>query len=443
MGLTEEPMLTTELDTIDAAVEELRPELVRITSDLISFRTTRLTGTDFKECAEYLRDEYSKAGFSAEVLEVPQEERRRYDVDTSHYRALGLRTPVAPRFNVIGHAAGLGNGPSLHVNGHYCVVEPGDGWSGDPWTSRLVDGNIIGRGAIDMKSGLAAAIVAFRAIAMAGVRNKGDVYVSATIDTHFGGDLGAGYIARNGIGRAARVIITDTSGPSRILLGYRGQLWMDVLLTGAAAHGSTPSYGSNPVVPAAKILLGLDALRERLQEHVSVWQIRPESSRRPSLTAGTLMSSSAWVNLVPAQYRIGIDRRLLPEETVEEAKAEIAAVVDDVKRQHPDTPIELRELFGVPGTATAADDPLVVTVADHIRRVTEQEPDTLVHPAFLDLQWFTSAWGVPGIVYGPGDGGGGTDFRRKPYTEPDEHVPVDDVVTAARVLAGAFADLTA
>jgi succinyl-diaminopimelate desuccinylase len=428
---------------IVAALDTLRPELIRITSDLVRFKTLQMTGENFWECAEYLSGEFARVGLDAEVLPVPEEELAPLNAPESHYRALGLSEDLTPRYNVLARLAGSGDGHSLHINGHYDVVEPPGKWSADPFIPRERDGAIVGRGTVDMKGGLAATIVALMGLHEAGVRVRGDVFASATIDTHFGGNLGAGYLARNGLGRADRVIVTDTSGPTRMLLGYRGQLWMEVIVTGAASHASTPFFGVDPVEPMAMILVGLKELRESLQSRISESPVVPEEARRPSLTFGARMSSTDQCNLLPGQVRFGIDRRLLPEETLESAEAEIAAVMDRVQQEFPSVGIELRRLFGAPPTVAATDDPLVRTISTHIEEVTGTTPQLLVHPGFFDLQWFTTAWGVAGVVYGPGDGGAGTGFKRKPYGEPDEQILVADLLSSSKVLALSIADLTA
>jgi succinyl-diaminopimelate desuccinylase len=433
----------TSDDLISAAVQKLEPDLVRITSDLIGFNTSRLTGTSFRECAEYLCSELRRAGLEVQLLPVTDEEIAVVTGSDSHYRALGLVTELAPRFNVIGHLAGSGGGASLHVNGHYCVPEPVGEWSGDPFIARLTDRTIVGRGAIDMKGGLAVTIVALKALHEAHVQPRGDIFASATVDTHFGGDLGAGYLARTGLGRADRGIVTDASGPTRIVRGYRGVLWMEIVLTGTETHGSLPFYGVNPVEAMAQLIVALRMHHANLQKLVSSSPIVPEEARRPSLMVGSILSSNQLINMVPGECRLGIDRRILPEERIDTAEAEIATLVDDVRRAFPDVTIELRKVFATPPTVTPADDPLVRTIAARAEEVTGVTTETLVIPNFLDLRWFTETWGIPGVVYGPGESGAGTDFTRIPSMEPDESIAVEDLLKCAQTLALSVADLTA
>lgn len=430
-------------DAILEAVDGLRDELVQRVCDLVRFHTLRLSGQDFLACAEYLADAYEQVGLDAEILPVPPDEVAALSGPDSHYRRLGLNGALAPRWNVLARRRGQGNGPSLHLNGHYCIVEPVDGWTADPFEPVLRDGRIVGRGTIDMKGGLAVVVAALQALQAAGVRQDGDLVASATVDTHFGGNLGAGFLATRGLGRADRVIVTDTSGPGCILLGYRGQLWAEVRILGRSAHGGAPFYGSNPVPAAAEVILALERHREELSRRESTLPFVPAEARHPSLTVGTMLRSASMINLVPSECRIGIDRRLIPEESADSAEAEIDAALEPVRIAYPDVRIALHRLFAAPPTATPASDPLVVTLARNVHRITGRAARLVLHPAFLDLQWFTRCWNVPGVVYGPGDGGVNSGFRQRPYAEPDESVAVDDLIAATKVLALSIAELTA
>jgi len=321
-------------------------------------------------------------------------------------------------------------------------VEPVPGWESDPFTPRLSNGSVVGCGAIDMKGGLVMILEALRALQEAtGGRWEGrDIYVSITTDTHFGGNLGAGYIASQGLGRADCVIIGDTSGPDTILNGYRGQIWLQVQTFGVAAHGSTPAYGRNAVEAMADIVKSLQAHRLTLEEQLSSHRIIPESARRPSLSIGTTIQGGVCMNQVPSACSMTLDRRLIPEESIEEATAAIERVIAGAVSDS-DIDIEVRSLFSAPPTVTDPNSDLVLLMRSSIERVRGRTAHVLVHPAFLDLQWFTTGWNIPGVVYGPGSGGAESAFRHKPYREPEESLLISDLADATKVLAIALPEL--
>jgi succinyl-diaminopimelate desuccinylase len=437
--------VTAAKANVTEVVDELRSELVRVTMDLLRFRTLTRDGTDFRECAEYIAEELEQAGAAAEIIDVPERELRIYGGARSHYRALGLRGEIAPRFNVLGQVAGAGRGKSLHFNGHYDLIDPVDGnWTRDPFDPWINSNDeIVGRGAVDMKGGVAATIIALRALREAGVRPAADIFASATIDTHFGGLLGAGYLAKRGLGRADRVIVTDHSGPHRILLGYRGELWCEIRIRGRLAHASIPSYGVDPVAPAMAVVEALYRLGEQLGTVTSQWPIVPAVARHPNLVVASIATEPYTIHEVPESATIAIDRRLIPEETVDDAEEQIRAIVTDVARRYPDAEFEFTKWLGIPGTATDEKDELVQVLAANIKKVTGRAPEMLLHAVFFDLHWFTKTWQVPGVTYGPGDGGAASEFRVKRYYQPDEGIAIDDLVSAAKVLALSAQELTA
>jgi len=422
-------------------IDTMQTELVEMTADLIQFRTLRSTGEGYEACAEYLRRRLEAAEVEGTVIRVPDEEVRPLEHPESHYRVHGLDGPISPRFNVVGTRRGTGHGRSVHLTGHFDVVEPGPGWSGDPFEPRIADGRLVGRGACDMKSGLAMIVGAMSAIGRAKVRLPGDVNVSFTVDTHVCGDLGAGYVVKHGLGRSDRVIVADMSGVRRVLTGYRGQLWAEIRAEGQLAHGSTPFYGHSAIESMGPVIMSLGQLKERLLRITSASRVVPEEARHPSLVVTQIHGGSTFY-LVAPDCRLNLDRRLIPEETVDQALGQIQEAIREAQSVTKGK-ISCRVLFSAPPVATGEDDPLVRTLQNNISAVTGAPAESLVHPAMMDLRWFVKGWGVPGVVYGPGDCGAGTGFLRKPSSEPDEYVMIADVVDATKVLALSLLDLTA
>lgn len=425
------------------AIAGMRDELVNLTADLIRFRTLRLAGSDFEPCVRYLAGRLELAGFAVEVIRVPDEEVALLERADSHYRGLGLVGAIAPRYNAIAHRKGTGSGPSLHLSGHYCVVEPGPSWSRDPFDPVVRDGRLFGRGACDMKSGLAMIVGAVTALDRLGFRGPGDIFVSLTVDTHLSGDLGAGYVARKGLGKADRVIVGDTSGVDRIITGYRGQLWVEITTEGRTAHGSAPFYGRSAVEDMCFVIQRLIGLRAELSQRTSAYsEIVPEEAKHPTIAIGTQIRGGTWLNTVAANCTMTLDRRLIPEETPEEAFEEIERAVAAACGDTSGMTVTVRKMFSAPPAVTSPADPLIRTLASNIERVRRARATTLIHPAFLDFRWFASEWKVPVAVYSPGDSGAGTGFQRRPYTEPDESVSVSDLVDATTVLAMSIVELT-
>jgi len=164
-------------------VGALADELVAFTTDLVRVPTVNPPGEGYVDCARLLGERLERCRFEVEYH--PAEGR------PEHTRA-------HPRLNVVGTRRGSGPGPVLHLNGHMDVVPPGDGWTVEPFGGAVRDGRVWGRGACDMKAGIAAAVYASEALRRAGVVLPGAIEVSGTVDEESGGFAGVAYLAERG-----------------------------------------------------------------------------------------------------------------------------------------------------------------------------------------------------------------------------------------------------
>jgi succinyl-diaminopimelate desuccinylase len=187
------------LDGLFARIEDQREALVELTRELVQFPTVNPPGEAYKPCARHLGNRLSHAGF-----------------DVSYVRAKGAigDSERYPRINVIARYQGRGPGPCVHFNGHIDVVEPGHGWTINPFAGIVQGGRLYGRGTCDMKGGIAAAVVALESVLAAGIKFDGALEVSGTVDEESGGYAGVAYLA--GQGRFSRpqvdhVIIPEPS----------------------------------------------------------------------------------------------------------------------------------------------------------------------------------------------------------------------------------------
>jgi succinyl-diaminopimelate desuccinylase len=164
------------LQALFARIEDQRDALVELTRELVRFPTINPPGDAYRPCARHLGHRLSHAGFEVDYVRAES--------------ALG-DSDRYPRINVIARSEGRGPGPCVHFNGHIDVVEAGHGWSVDPFAGVVRDGRLYGRGACDMKGGLAAAVIAVESILAAGIRFEGALEISGTVDEESGGFAGA------------------------------------------------------------------------------------------------------------------------------------------------------------------------------------------------------------------------------------------------------------
>ena len=225
----------TITDRVLKAVEEAADEAVAFTSAMIRVPTVNPPGDAYEDCARLIGDTLKQCDFT---------------VDYTAAEGRPEHTRQHPRINVVGLRQGRLARPLVHLNGHFDVVPAGMGWTMDPFGGEVKDGRIYGRGACDMKAGIAAAVFAAEAIRRAGVELVGSVEISGTVDEESGGFAGAAYLAQQGRLHASRadcVIIPEPLNVDRICIGHRGVYWFQVTTSGRIGHGSMPFLGVNAI----------------------------------------------------------------------------------------------------------------------------------------------------------------------------------------------------
>jgi succinyl-diaminopimelate desuccinylase len=402
-------------------------EAVAFASELVRIPTVNPPGDAYADAAQAIGDRLARGGFTVSVL--PAEGRPEH-------------TPRYPRPNVLGVLEGYAPGPCLHLNGHFDVVPAGDGWSVDPFAGVVRDGRLYGRGACDMKAGIAAAVYAAEAVRRAGVRLRGRLEISGTVDEESGGFAGVawlcerGYIAR---GRTDYVIIPEPFGVDRVCVGHRGVWWFEVTTHGRTAHGSMPFLGVSAIDQMAPVL---EAVRLELKPALEARETRmpvvPPGSRRATLNVNAVSGGQAGEAVqtpcVADRCTAVFDRRFLPEEGLESARREMHELLERVRARVPELRYELADRMVVHPVEAPEGSPLVVHLSRAIREVTGREVSLVASPGSYDHKHVARIAGVEQCVaYGPG--------RLELAHQPDEYCDVADIAQATRVLALAMLDL--
>ncbi|MBN2906583.1 MAG: acetylornithine deacetylase/succinyl-diaminopimelate desuccinylase family protein [Rhodobacteraceae bacterium] len=419
---------------LEQAVAARRDELVALTRDLIRIPTLNPPGLNYREICDYLAARLSARGFAVQMI-----------------RAHGAPADSAahPRWNMIARHEGTGPGDCVHFNGHHDVVEVGHGWSVDPFGGEVRDGRVYGRGACDMKGGLAAAIIAAETFVDTCPDYRGAVEISATADEESGGYGGVAYLAEQGWfdpARVQHVIIPEPLNKDRICLGHRGVWWAEIETKGRIAHGSMPFLGDCAVRHMGAVLAEMEAtLFPLLAGKHTDMPVVPEGARSSTLNINAIHGGAReeppdYTGLpapcVPDRCRITIDRRFLIEEDIAEVKREVTALMERVKARRPSFDYDIHELFEVQPSMTDRAAPVVRTVARAIEHVLGHVPDYVVSPGTYDQKHIDRIGRLKNcIAYGPGI----LDLAH----QPDEWVGIDDMVDSAKVMALTLADLLA
>ncbi|MEL6751944.1 MAG: M20/M25/M40 family metallo-hydrolase, partial [Pseudomonadota bacterium] len=179
-----------DLPRLDARIEDARGDVTTLTQDLIRIPTINPPGEAYGDCVTYLNNRLGRSGFTTQIIRAEGT-----PGDSDRY----------PRVNIIARREGKRPGPCVHFNSHIDVVEVGRGWTFDPFGGEVRDGRVYGRGACDMKGGMAASIVAAECYIVANPDFDGAIEISGTVDEESGGYGGVAYLAAQGLFSKPRV----------------------------------------------------------------------------------------------------------------------------------------------------------------------------------------------------------------------------------------------
>lgn len=361
------------------------------------------------------------------MVEAPSEnpggtEAATVDVLTQACRNAGFSVgthEVAPgRPNLLATLPG-GNDPGLMILGHSDVVPAGPNWTSDPYRARIDGGRIIGRGSTDMKGGLAAAVVAMSALRRSGVDLAGAVQLVCTVDEEEHGLGVRDFVSRPTEHDFAACIVAEPTDLT-VVRGCRGASYLEIGITGRAAHSGRPSDGRSAIEAAASVIDLIRTDQERLR-----------------LSADDLLGFGTWnvgtiqggqgISVVAPMCDLGVDRRLMPDEDAAAIAARLRAQITDAGIDTDGIDVEVRVTMEMPGFATAADDPAVTAI--HRALTDLGRPSTVGGwSAACDGGFIARDLGIPALVCGPGDINGQAH-------QPDESVSIDDLETASRAYA--------
>jgi succinyl-diaminopimelate desuccinylase len=422
-------------DALLAAIEAREAEIVDLAQALIRIPSVNPPGEYYRDCVELLGARLAPRGFHVEYLRaegVPG--------DTDRY----------PRWNVIARREGGSPGPCVHFNGHIDVVEPGEGWTRPPFEARVEAGRVWGRGACDMKGGIAAAVVAVEALIDSGVALPGALEISGTGDEESGGLGGVAWLAERGWfsrPRVDHVIIPEPLNVDRVCIGHRGVWWGEIETKGRIAHGSMPFLGDSAIRHMAAVLEAFETeLYPGLDGTPTAMPVEPPGARTPTLNINSLHGGQPDVApgpdaglpapLVADACRLVFDRRLLIEEDLDEVKAKMRALLDGLAQRRPGFRYSLRDLLEVRPSMTEPDRPVVRAAAEGVRRVLGREAALICSPGTYDQKHIDRIGHLRDcIAYGPGI----LDLAH----QPDEYVEIADMTASAKVMAlAAYALLT-
>ncbi len=379
---------------ITKEVDKNRDEIIQLTQKLV--RVPSLSGDvrGLSQIAQIISEEMKETGFSVELIEAEK----------------GLT-------NVIGTFRGAANAPCLLFNGHTDVVpaQVGGDWSVEPFSAEIKEGRIYGRGACDMKGGLAAMLAAPKIIFSLFPEYPVNLILTATVDEEIGGFNGLKYVVDQGI-KADMGIVCEPSD-LKIVNVCKGLLQLRLRTKGKSAHGGVPEQGINAISKMLKIL-------SRLEEY----DFKPTSHEilgKPTLNIGRIGGGQK-PNVVPDSCEAEIDIRYLPGKNHLQVIDDLEKLIGEIREKDPQIETEIEIIRYRSSLEIAKDSPVIKRIREAGEKVLGKCPEFrgMITPG--DSEYLVKA-GIPSVLFGPGN-----DHLAH---SSDEWIAINDILTATKIYA--------
>lgn len=411
----------TPFEQLDAWIDTHFDDEVRFLQELVRVPTDTPPGNNAPH-AERTAELLAAMGLEAEKHAVPEAE----------VKAAGLQSIT----NLILRRRYGDGGKTIALNAHGDVVPPGEGWTHDPYGGEVVDGKIYGRATAVSKGDIASFTFAIRALEALGAKLAGGVELHVTYDEEFGGEVGPAWLLEKGLTQPDLMIAAGFS--YQVVVAHNGCLQLEVTVHGDMAHAAIPDSGTDALQAAVHILNALYALNaDYLQVRSQV-----EGITHPYLNVGQI-SGGTNTNVIPGKVVFKVDRRMIPEEDPVEVEATLRRTIEaaaasfqpprggkaiqvDVRRM-----LLCRAMQPLPGNQ-----PLVQALQKHGEAVFGESIPAVGTPLYTDVRLYVER-GIPGVIYGAGP----RTVRESNAKRADEHLQLDDLRRATKVLARTLFDL--
>ncbi|MGO4668280.1 peptidase dimerization domain-containing protein [Bosea sp. 2RAB26] len=396
------------------AAKALRAEALVMLKDMTAIPADATTGTGYPETVAYLKKQLATFA-PTEEIDVPQSYLDdHWGSDLSLSREYLPVYRAAPRVLVTAMLPGRSDEIGIHLNNNYDLY----------WGPRKE------------RAGSIAQILALKAIAKSGVKLDKSAFLSATPDAYIGGETGAGYLVQQGMGRSPVVLASSLGGPDIVTAGYKGHFWAKITAFGKATHGSRPTEGVNAIEGMMAVQ---DRVRKLAQEFTAIktpLEIVPAHANTPTIVMCRI-AANLDVTFIPDECALYVDRRMNPEEKLDDAMAVLRELVADASRE---TGMRMEVSFPhtVSSSYTPPEHPLHKALSDNLKAVTGREPRSIVWSHYLGLHYFTAGWGSAAVAYTPG----AVDHGKVVIEAGDPTVSDDELMAAIEVIALTIYDLT-
>ncbi|UCD19321.1 MAG: ArgE/DapE family deacylase [candidate division WOR-3 bacterium] len=388
---------------IERCVRSMRGDILSFTRDLVAIPTENPPGSHYRQCVELISKKLVAMELRPRSIKV-------HGGDRLH-----------PRYCLM---VPYGSGKKkLYFHGHYDVVP---GLNPEQFKPRIRKGRFYGRGAADMKAGLAAMVYAVRALQLVGVSMEGQIWLVFVPDEETGGALGTRYLFDEGyIGRddCVGMLMPEPTGDVA-WNACRGAISLSVSIKGKPVHVVLQKEGINAFEQMVALLNALVKLKESVERRTTRYSVALGESKNSILMLGGVCRCGTNFNVVPGTCTFTIERRINPEENFAKEKKRLMDVLAKFRKSGMKISVEILQEGESGGVSSSSD--LADALGWSVRRTTNRPLRFNMCPGLLEIRYYLRN-GIPAYAYGPGS------IRRAHH--PQEYVEVDRVLQCATVYA--------
>jgi len=364
-----------ELEKLQSVLQE--QEIIDYIEALVKIPSYSGLKNQEKEIAEFIHRSLVIEGIDAELIEVEK-----------------------GRYNIIGTLKGEGAGKTLLLTGHTDTVPPYD--MKNPFTLKIEENKLYGRGAVDMKGPLACMIFSMIAIKRSGIKLNGDVVFAGVIDEEEG-SLGTIDLIERGLKADAAIVGEPTN--LDLCVAHRGLEWFEVQFQGKTVHGGKQSEGINAILKASNFI-------QRCEEKLipNIMKETHDIIGTSSMNYGTIQGGTQ-PSTVAGECKLKIDRRWVPGVKYDQVLDDFENIISELKEQDDEFDCTfniVKESVMKKGYIHEAMEidlhhPILSMVRESTGRIFNRRPDTTFFPAWTDGGLLSSYAKIPTIVFGPGN----------------------------------------
>jgi succinyl-diaminopimelate desuccinylase len=389
---------------IKRQMRALSGELIEFAKELIRVPTENPPGACYSACIDLISHRLKRFGMHSRIVKVPGRDSREY-----------------PRYNLV---SSYGKGErKLYFHGHYDVVPGTNAKQFKPYARA---GKLYGRGAADMKAGLAAMVYAVRALQLLDAGLDGQVCLVVVPDEETGGKAGAGYLFKKGYVSRERCVgmlmPEPTSGT--IWNACRGAISLSINIEGKPVHVVMQKDGVNAFEQMIRLSNALLKHKKAVERRKTRYAVLPGESINSILMLGGICHCGTNFNVVPGSCTFTLERRINPEENLVEEKRKLLAIFEKFRKTG--MKIDLKVLQEGSSAGTSSDTELVHALVGSVIEVAGQRPAFNMCPGLLEIRYYLQN-GIPAYAYGPG--------LLAMAHHPDEFVEISRVTDCASIYA--------